>query len=226
MEHQEAIETKAAERYLLGELSGAERDGFEEHFFDCQACAENVRAGAIFQANARAVLSEQVHRQPVKVGVFEWLRVQPAFAAALAGAVIVLAGAVSYQALVVQPRLRSELAELAAPQPYPSFFLHSVTRGEEQAIVVAKASRFFGLSLDLVPGQDFPSYVGEVVSESGTPQFSVLLPASRTPDGALHVLIPASRLEPGRYSLVIRGNASSGQAATEVATYHFLIQRS
>ena len=57
MEHDWATRLVAAERYLLGELSDAERDQFEEHFFDCPACAEEVRAGAIFEANARAVFA-------------------------------------------------------------------------------------------------------------------------------------------------------------------------
>ncbi|HXH41588.1 MAG TPA: zf-HC2 domain-containing protein [Thermoanaerobaculia bacterium] len=33
----------AAERYVLGELEPAERDAFEEHFFDCVECSGDVR---------------------------------------------------------------------------------------------------------------------------------------------------------------------------------------
>ncbi|MGN6185999.1 MAG: hypothetical protein ACTHQM_20400 [Thermoanaerobaculia bacterium] len=45
MDHASAIETYAAERYLLGELNDAEAESFEEHYFDCAECAEDVRHG-------------------------------------------------------------------------------------------------------------------------------------------------------------------------------------
>jgi hypothetical protein len=59
MEHEQAIEIEAAERYVLGRLSAEEHEAYEEHFFSCQECAEEVRWVAIFNANARQVLSEQ-----------------------------------------------------------------------------------------------------------------------------------------------------------------------
>jgi len=56
MAHDEAIRSQAAERYVAGELAPAERDAFEEHFFDCPECAEEVRWELVFAANARALL--------------------------------------------------------------------------------------------------------------------------------------------------------------------------
>ena len=44
MDHQEAVRQKATERYLLDELDPELRDQFEEHLFDCQDCALDVRA--------------------------------------------------------------------------------------------------------------------------------------------------------------------------------------
>ena len=35
MQHQQALATKASERYLLGEMSELERFDFEAHYFDC-----------------------------------------------------------------------------------------------------------------------------------------------------------------------------------------------
>ncbi len=32
-----------AERYMLGHLSDAEQGSFEEHFFECEPCLEQVR---------------------------------------------------------------------------------------------------------------------------------------------------------------------------------------
>ncbi len=58
MDHQSAVDRNLAERYLLGELEAAEAAEFEEHFFDCPACAEDVRMGRTFVANLKAVLVE------------------------------------------------------------------------------------------------------------------------------------------------------------------------
>ena len=44
MDHLKALATKASERYLLGEMSEPERFAFEEHYFQCGECAEDIRA--------------------------------------------------------------------------------------------------------------------------------------------------------------------------------------
>jgi len=42
-EHLAAVDSMAAERFILGEMDQAERDAFEEHFFDCVECSRDVR---------------------------------------------------------------------------------------------------------------------------------------------------------------------------------------
>src|SRR5438128_8781514 len=54
MEHSEATETLASERYLLGEMSDEERNAFEEHFFGCGECARDVRDGTTMIDSVRA----------------------------------------------------------------------------------------------------------------------------------------------------------------------------
>jgi hypothetical protein len=56
MDHKTAVATMAAERYLLDEMNGDERDAFEEHVFDCAQCADDVRAGGIMRDGVRAGL--------------------------------------------------------------------------------------------------------------------------------------------------------------------------
>jgi anti-sigma factor RsiW len=46
MTHTEAVESYATERYLLGEMTEAERQAFEAHYFDCEMCAEDLRAAS------------------------------------------------------------------------------------------------------------------------------------------------------------------------------------
>ena len=55
MDHNEALQLQAAEKYVLGELPPPLRDEFEEHFFGCQECALDVKAAAGFVDNARHV---------------------------------------------------------------------------------------------------------------------------------------------------------------------------
>ncbi len=52
MDHPQAVETLAMERYLLREMNDAERDAFEDHYFSCVECAEDARAAAVMQDGA------------------------------------------------------------------------------------------------------------------------------------------------------------------------------
>ena len=56
MNHDEAVQEMATERYLLDELSPELREAFEEHMFDCQECAFDVRAGNVFLTEAKVQL--------------------------------------------------------------------------------------------------------------------------------------------------------------------------
>ncbi len=53
MTHDEAVQITAVEQYVLGELPPPLRDEFEEHFFDCQECAIDVKAAAEFIASVK-----------------------------------------------------------------------------------------------------------------------------------------------------------------------------
>lgn len=59
MEHAQATRLQAAVRYVLGDLPQAERDSFEEHYFDCGECALDVQAAAAFADNARNVFCHE-----------------------------------------------------------------------------------------------------------------------------------------------------------------------
>jgi len=56
MDHNEALRQQAAEKYVLGELPPTLRDEYEEHYFECQECALDVKATTEFVDNVRAVL--------------------------------------------------------------------------------------------------------------------------------------------------------------------------
>ena len=63
MDHETAIKMQAAERYVLDEFSPEERTDFEEHYFGCTACADDVSAVSILAANAKAVIAEDEAQQ-------------------------------------------------------------------------------------------------------------------------------------------------------------------
>ncbi len=71
MEHEIAIKSLAAERYLLDEMTRPERDEFEEHYFVCSECADAVRTGTAFTVNGREAVKEQALRpsRPGQVAV-------------------------------------------------------------------------------------------------------------------------------------------------------------
>ncbi|PYV81447.1 MAG: hypothetical protein DMG93_15315 [Acidobacteria bacterium] len=62
MDHSEAIREMLAEKYLLDELSPEARETFEEHFFGCMECAQDVGSGATLIGGMKDVLAEEPAR--------------------------------------------------------------------------------------------------------------------------------------------------------------------
>ena len=54
MTHTEALNTLAPERYLLDEMTESERNAFEEHYFSCLDCAEDIRSGSLMREGVEA----------------------------------------------------------------------------------------------------------------------------------------------------------------------------
>ena len=99
MDHTAVVREKTTERYLLNELEPKVRDEFEEHYFDCPECAQDVSAGSLFVEHSKLVLGESPAPMPIRVaarpargGIFAWLR--PAFAVP---ALALLLAVVGYQ---------------------------------------------------------------------------------------------------------------------------------
>src|SRR5271170_5525493 len=109
MDHTTAARTMAVERYLLGEFDSEERDAFEEHFFSCDECAQEIKAGAALMKHGREIFAhEQAVERPaaarLKPPKKEWLAwLRPAFAVP---ALAFMLGIVVFQNLVQVPALQ------------------------------------------------------------------------------------------------------------------------
>lgn len=139
MDHRAAVETLASERYLLDEMTEGERESFEDHFFSCDECAADVRAGARMKTGAGAGwASPEVLRH---VPVAKWYH-STALPWAIAAT---LAIAVGYQTLALRPAgaLAGQDAVILKP-----LTLRAASRGTEPALTVEPAG-VLTLAVDL-----------------------------------------------------------------------------
>src|SRR5271169_5524368 len=138
MDHNEAVRLQAAEKYLLGELPREQHAAFEEHFFDCSACAEEMKATAAFMESARQMSRAQasqtvdikglVPAAPTTGGWFAWLR--PAFAVPVLAALLLFIG---YQNGVTIPRLKDSSSSQMGQIISSSFQLRGSARGGNES---------------------------------------------------------------------------------------------
>lgn len=228
MNHDEAIRLKAAEKYLLGELTAELRDQYEDHYFGCAECAQEVRTGAVFIDNARDVLGSGsvavaelgAKRQPAPSGGW-WSALRPAFAVPALALLLLVAG---YQNAVTIPHLKTALSQSDVAQTLPSFSLISEnSRGGAPLAISVPAGKPFSFFVDIPPKGSYTSYVCEFQTESGTAELSLNISADEA-KRTVQLLIPAGRLAAGKHVLVVRGLDSQGKPDADkigVASYPF-----
>ena len=219
MDHQTAVKIQAAERYVLEEFPPEERAEFEEHFFDCPECAEEVRSASVFAANAKAVLREERERQ--------WARLsQPAdrprwrFWAPLAAS-----AALNLALLVGFGLERAQLHRAEAstePQFYQTVAVAPASRGSQSAVALRAGAKFFALRFDITPGHDFQSFEYQILDPQGAVRLAKSVAAPGW-DSELQLSVPIWTLGPGDYTVVVRGQ--QGEAFTEIGRRGFSIPR-
>ncbi len=235
MEHAEAIDTGAAERYALGEMNENERDHYEEHFFDCADCADEVKAATLFLENAEAVVRED--DVPAKTDRSERTLAElaprwgdwkalfwPMPLGAAASLVALLGGPAVYLAFLKVPELERTIAADRALQPAPSYFL-SVSRSDRPVVTVQEHERTVVLTLSKSSDQSFPFYRCQVKDASGRAVVSNVVPAPPQQD-ELQILVHIETLPAGDYVLAVTGlESASAQTATPSAEYSFTLRR-
>lgn len=216
MDHETAVQLKATERYFLGDLTGADREGFEEHFFMCPECAEDVRALTVFSANAKAVFREEAAPASVPAGAFLFSR---ALWLSVALNVALLTG-LGYTLLKFAPQVKQELAEARAPQFVQDVPVLGVSRGDTAVREIASTTRRIVFSFYL--REQFQSIAYEIKDESGSTGPRVILPAPPKEDSSeSHFSISTDGLKPGAYEIEFWG--VNGAGATPIGQSKFKI---
>ena len=211
MNHEDAMEMMAAERYILGELEPAERDAFEEHYFDCTVCADDVRDSAKFAAGVRT--SDAKVKIPA-VGRFNWLAT---------AAASVFAAALGYQSLIVIPQMRMAMSAQTQTQPAPvirlaieEITLDSQARGTN-TVITARPDEAVPLAVVLHDRDPHQDYTLEIRDAAGRVRDSLKVPAGES-NLPVRLVVGAGRLSSGDYKLVIRGGDR------EIAEYPFTME--
>lgn len=223
MDHEEVKCANLLDRYLLGDLDEAERITFEEHYFSCRDCSEEVVAAARYVENARGPLlslaedGQSTELEPSAPGsappmpavteerrpfwLRHWLAMTPK--PVLAGACICLAAALVWQG--VSFRLQPEVTG--------SYFV-TATRaagGAPRKILVRPGQERIALLFNhtdtTVPRFGF---VLESAAGKAIHQFQSDAPKD-TND--IQVLIPLAGLGAGIYTLRVRNAATQAEVA-------------
>jgi anti-sigma factor RsiW len=189
MEHNRAVESQAVDRYLLGEMPADEREDFEEHYFTCAQCAQDVCDAARFRANAREVLRDLSPYAPLETTRRSTWR-NP-FTIFLFAAASLLLAVVTYQNLVTIPALRVPL--------FPStLILDGLTRGAVPHIDEGKP-----VDLRMAPeaAAEGQTMAVELVGPSGKITRSPVIVPER--DQSLHISFPG-KFPVGAYDVYVR----------------------
>lgn len=211
MDHNDAVRQKATERYLLNELDPVLREEFEDHLFDCQDCALDVRAAAMFVEQSKVVLAEPPVPVPVRVPFpvpaqarwSGWFR--PAVAVPVFALLLVTIG---YQSFVTYPQLQAT----NTPQVLPSTSINISTRGSDVPVIKVTRGNGFLLFLRIPPQPGVSRYVADLYNPAEKLEWSLTIPVAPGED-TWPVHVPAASRESGKYTLRVHGITASGQTA-------------
>jgi hypothetical protein len=232
MDHVEATHIQAPSRYLRDELSPSEARAFEEHFFSCPECADELRLEDAFAENARAVFLDESREQCRRAqpgpapraqlrpepGSHWWERFRFSFPATLAAAVCLLA-VVAVQNLTTIPHLKTEVAQLSSGEAPFAFPLTRARGDAGESVTVPPRSAFFMPYFLLPGGAAFARYTCDVQTRDGVNKKHVTVDAP-PPGQPLGLLLLRSEFPSGIYSIKVRGD----NAQDPIATYTMRIK--
>lgn len=207
MNHEEAINRLAAERYLLGDMEEQERAAFEEHYLNCAKCLEDVTFGDEFMKAAAPVARELAlaersgqARERASGGFFSWLRTGLKSPAPAWAMVVVLGVVATYQGLHREK----------GAYPESRLVLTGMAHGASDVkLVRARQESILSLGVEYARSGEFLSYRAEILSQSGEVKSTVAVADNEAGNMAWIALL-AKTLDAGRYSVVIKGKTVDG----------------
>jgi hypothetical protein len=227
MNHQEALREMAVERYLLGELSGASLDSFEEHLFECSECAMDVKAGGTFIDAARTELSAPRRIAAPRVESARrwtsWFTSPWILAPALAACLLILA----FQTFVLQPRMRVEIARAQVPAVLnPLVLANAGARGDSIPEIAAPEHGSFVISLDVPATGNFSRYLCSLHAPDGSLLWQTTISPEQARDSLL-IDMPTDKTKEGLNTFLIQGlpaGGSSSDTLEVLAKYRFRVK--
>ncbi|HEX6084598.1 MAG TPA: zf-HC2 domain-containing protein [Thermoanaerobaculia bacterium] len=220
MEHTQALEMHAPDRYVLGQLSAAEADAFEEHYFDCPACADDVRLGMSIMEGGRLLVQQGAEPParavpmapvvPIDTGRRRFMKWIPAAAAA----------ALLTANLPLLMRTQSAIPALS-PVVGATTYFHGAARSEERPVPVELPEGTTAvLAFDVRPPRAYPRYEARVLRGNDVVTAAPLDPTSF--QDSVKILLPDPG--PGTYVLKVVGIEASGNEV-EITGYGFEVRR-
>jgi hypothetical protein len=229
MNHQDALQEMAAERYLLGELSGASLSSFEEHMFECLECAADVKNGVTFIDATRSELSAPrkvvVPHSPSAPNWISWFTSPWTLGPALAACLVAL----SFQTFILQPRMKLEIARAQTPAVLnPLVLANAGARGDGDSTpkIVAPEHGSFVVSLDVPTTGEFSSYLCSLHAPDGSLLWQTTVSSEQARDSLL-INVPTDKTKEGLNTFLIQGLPSAGRSSgtlEDLARYRFMVE--
>lgn len=216
MNHNYAIENHVAEGYLLDELDETERDAYEDHYFGCTMCADEVEIVSEFIDTAKQVIREESRPKPVAISTSpNWFRritvpIMHPLPAALGMLLVMTSGVMVYQRVLqpipIVPAISADTVPIALTSAHAAPEVVSVRKGETALLRIA-----------LTPSeleQPVDSYRADIVTDSGITKSSSPI-SSQQAKKPVTLPLFTNTLESGKYFVVIRG-VNSNQTESRI----------
>jgi len=194
MDHNQAIENQAVERYLLRTMSEDEQNQFEEHYFCCTECAADVRAATHLQQAGREFFIAAAHERPARRSWWSFPVLIPSLAS------FALLGVVIYQA---------SNREFEGALPVAMVALTAPTRGAGDVARIPPGGPYFMVYFDLPPAPPSTSPYESTVTNASGKSVSVSEIVAPKPGEPANLLFKRSNFPSGPYRITVRDASKS-----------------